>query len=122
MCQGVVNYLLRTPLVDTLHPIATHRMHELRPATMLEVFEGIDAFRRPERLEILIAVCIADVRGRLGFEKRQYDQPATARAAFEAARAIDAGRLAASGLKGPQIGEALHRERINAIAEAIGRR
>jgi tRNA nucleotidyltransferase (CCA-adding enzyme) len=99
-----------------------HRMHELRPATMLEVFEGIDAFRRPERLEILIAVCIADVRGRLGFEKRQYDQPATARAAFEAARAIDAGRLAASGLKGPQIGEALHRERINAIAEAIGRR
>ena len=28
-----------------------HRMHELRPATMLELFESIDAFRRPERVD-----------------------------------------------------------------------
>ncbi|MES1941190.1 tRNA nucleotidyltransferase [Salinisphaera sp. T5B8] len=98
-----------------------HRMHELRPATMLELFERIDAFRRPERLEILIAVCSADVHGRLGFEQRQYDQPATARRAFAAAQAIDAKPLAAAGLRGAQIGEALKRERIRAIATAIGR-
>lgn len=98
-----------------------HLMHELRPATILELFEHLDAFRRPERLEILIAVCEADVRGRLGFERRDYDQPAIARAALAAASTIDARPLAESGLRGAEIGKALHRERVAAIARAIGR-
>jgi len=99
-----------------------HLMHELRPATMLALFEHIDAFRRPERLDVLIAVCDADVRGRLGFEQRAYDQPQIARAAFAAARGIDAGAIAQSGLRGAEIGKALHAQRIAAIATAIGRR
>ena len=99
-----------------------HRMHELRPATMLELFESIDAFRRPERLDVLIAVCEADVRGRLGFERRSYDQPRIARAAFAAANAISARPIAESGLRGPEIGKALHDQRVAAIANAIGRR
>ena len=119
---GVPKAVREAAAVVTRWHTHIHRMHELRPATMLDVFEGIDAFRRPERLDVLIAVCIADVHGRLGFEKRQYEQPKTARAAFEAARSIDAGALAASGLQGPEIGAALKRERVRAIAEAIGRR
>ena len=67
-----------------------HRLYELRPATVLALFEGIDAFRRPERLETLLRVCEADVRGRLGFERRAYGQADRARAAFAAVRAITA--------------------------------
>ena len=119
---GVPKAVREAAAVVTRWHTHIHRMHELRPATMLEVFEGIDAFRRPERLDVLIAVCVADVHGRLGFEKRQYEQPKTARAAFAAARSIDAGELAKSGLRGPEIGAALKRERVRAIAEAIGRR
>lgn len=99
-----------------------HLMHELRPATILELFEHIDAFRRPERLDVLIAACEADVRGRLGFERRDYDQPRIARAAFAAASAIDARPIAQSGLRGAEIGKALHTQRLSAIAVSIGRR
>ncbi len=93
-----------------------HRMAELRPATVLKLFEGIDAFRRPERLDTLLSVCEADVRGRLGFEQRDYIQPALARAAFAAAASVTAKPLAAAGLRGPEIGAALARERCRAIA------
>ncbi|ROO24619.1 hypothetical protein SAOR_13835 [Salinisphaera orenii MK-B5] len=99
-----------------------HRLYELRPATVLALFEGIDAFRRPERLETLLRVCEADVRGRLGFERRAYGQADRARAAFAAARAITAKPLADQGLAGPEIGEALRRQRIAAIAETLSNR
>ncbi|MES1927094.1 multifunctional CCA addition/repair protein [Salinisphaera sp. T31B1] len=96
-----------------------HRLYELRPATLLKLFEGLDAFRRPERLETLLAVCDADVRGRLGFEYRHYAQPARARAAFEAARAVTAEPLVRAGLRGADIGAALARERTRAIADVL---
>ncbi|GAB3680536.1 multifunctional CCA addition/repair protein [Salinisphaera aquimarina] len=96
-----------------------HRMKELRPATVLKLLEGIDAFRRPERLDTLLTVCEADVRGRLGFEQRAYAQPALARAAFDAANTVTAKPLAEAGLRGPEIGKALKRERVRAIAAAL---
>jgi len=92
-----------------------HRLAELRAATLLKMLESLDAFRRPERLEVLLAVCEADVRGRIGFERRAYTQPELARAAYEAASTITAKPLADAGLRGPEIGEALRRERISAI-------
>lgn len=98
-----------------------HRIAELRPATVLRLLEGMDAFRRPERLDVLMSVCVADVRGRLGFEKRPYLQTEILQRAFDAARAVDARALAASGLRGPAIGEALHARRIDAIADALAR-
>jgi tRNA nucleotidyltransferase (CCA-adding enzyme) len=119
---GVPKALRETAALVARWHTHVHRMHELRPATMLDLFEHIDAFRRPERLEYLLAVCDADVRGRLGFEHRSYDQPQIARKAFEAARAIDAKPIAESGLRGPEIGKALHEQRVTAIARAIGRR
>jgi tRNA nucleotidyltransferase (CCA-adding enzyme) len=95
-----------------------HRIAELRPATVLKLLDGIDAFRRPQRLEHLLAVCEADVRGRLGYEQRRYPQPAIVRKAYAAAAGVDAAALAASGLKGPEIGTALEQQRIKAIAAA----
>lgn len=96
-----------------------HRIAELRPTTLLKLFESIDAFRRPERLETLLAVCDADVRGRLGFEQRAYSQPALARHAFACAAAVTAKPFAQAGLKGPEIGEALARERARVIEQAL---
>lgn len=98
-----------------------HRIHELRPGTFLDLLEHLDAFRRPERFDVLSAVCEADVRGRLGFEYRSYDQPGLARRAFDAARAIEARPLAEAGLRGEQIGQALREKRLAAIAGILGR-
>ena len=41
-----------------------HRAAELRDATVLELLEATDAFRRPERFEKLLLACEADARGR----------------------------------------------------------
>jgi tRNA nucleotidyltransferase (CCA-adding enzyme) len=96
-----------------------HRAAELRPATLLGVLEGLDAFRRPERLDPFLLACEADARGRTGLEHRPYPQAARLRRAHRAAAAVHARALVEQGLKGPAVGEALHRQRVRAIAEAL---
>ncbi|WP_141454477.1 multifunctional CCA addition/repair protein [Pseudoxanthomonas sp. z9] len=95
-----------------------HRLDELRDATVFELLSRCDAFRRPERITRLALVCEADKRGRLGNEDADYPQgPALVRL-HAAAMAINARELAASGLSGPEVGEALKRARIAAIGAA----
>jgi tRNA nucleotidyltransferase (CCA-adding enzyme) len=93
-----------------------HRALELRPATVLKLLEATDALRRPERLEALLAACEADARGRTGLEDRPYPQADYLRRARAAAAAVSGAEIAARGLTGKAVGEALRRERIRAIA------
>lgn len=102
-------------LVTRWH-LHVHRADRLRPATLLKLLQAADALRRPERLEALLLACEADARGRTGFEDRDYPQPDIVRSARAAAASVDAAPLAARGLQGAEIGEALRRERIKAIA------
>lgn len=92
-----------------------HRAAELTAATLLDTLEAIDAFRRPERVEQFVLACMADARGRTGYEDAPYPQADIFRHAFDAARAVDSAAVARSGGKGPEIGENIRRERIAAI-------
>ncbi|HSH28419.1 MAG TPA: multifunctional CCA addition/repair protein [Thiohalobacter sp.] len=92
-----------------------HRALELRPATVHDLFEALDLFRRPERLELFLLACEADHRGRRGREDAPYPQADFLRAAFAAARAINARELVEQGLTGPAVGERLREQRIAAI-------
>jgi len=96
-----------------------HRLAELRDATVLELLERCDVLRRPERVARLALACEADKRGRLGHEGDDYPQGAELRRLHAAAMSINARDLAGNeGLAGPQVGEALRRARIAAIAAA----
>lgn len=95
-----------------------HRLDELRDRTVHELLQRCDAFRRPERIAQLAKVCEADKRGRLGSEQAAYPQGAQLQRLHAAAMAVNARDLAAQGLQGPQIGEALAKARIAAIARA----
>ena len=95
-----------------------HRIDELRDATVLELLQRCDGFRRPERIAQMALACECDNRGRLGFEDSDYPQRATLLRLHAAALAINARDLAAEGLSGPAVGEALKRARINAIGAA----
>lgn len=95
-----------------------HRLAELRDRTVHELLVRCDAFRRPERIAQLALVCEADKRGRLGSEDAAYPQGEQLKRLHAAALAINARDLAAEGLQGPQIGEALAKARIAAIAAA----
>lgn len=92
-----------------------HRALELRPDTLLKALEGINAFRKPERLEAFVLACEADARGRTGLEQRPYPQADLFRQAFAAARAIGV-EAAAAGAQGAAIGEQIRARRIEAVA------
>ncbi len=95
-----------------------HRAAELKPATLLDTLEALDAFRRLERVEMFVLACMADARGRTGHEDEPYPQADIFRRAFEAARSVDTAAVARLGGKGSEIGEHIRRERIVAIKNA----
>ena len=92
-----------------------HRALELKPATLLKLFEGLDAFRRPDRFAKFLLVCEADARGRTGFEQRDYPQANYLRSAFASIAAISVPELLKDNPvpSGPQAGEII-RERLTA--------
>jgi len=102
-------------LVCRFH-LDAHRALELRPATVLELFEKLDSFRKRDRLQRFLLACEADKRGRLGLADLPYPQSDFLRAAHAAARAIEAAPFVAEGIAGPKIGEAVRAARQRAIA------
>lgn len=91
-----------------------HRVMELRPGTIWRLLQRLDVLRRPERVEEFIQACECDARGRLGLEKRPYEQADFMREAIQRVRNIRAVDLP-SHIQGPDIGEALIEARIDAI-------
>jgi len=94
-----------------------HRAAELRPGTLLETLEALDAFRRPERLEQFLIACEADATSRPGLETLGYPQADIFRNALRAAKSIDAGALVAEGFAGEKLAAELKQRRIAAIAK-----
>lgn len=94
-----------------------HRALELKPSTVLELFEAFDALRRPQRLEAFLLTCAADKRGRLHHENDPYPQADYLRAARNAAASITAQAFVEQGLQGEAIGGAMRRAQIDAIAK-----
>jgi tRNA nucleotidyltransferase (CCA-adding enzyme) len=95
-----------------------HKAFELRPVTVQKLFDGIDLWRRPERLEALLIACTADLRGRTGFEVAEYRQAAYLQQLANAARAVDVKALVAAGHQGPAMKQALANARLHAIEQA----
>jgi len=94
-----------------------HRAAELRPATVFQLLEDTDAFRRPERFAELLRACEADARGRSGRESLPYPQADYLRVAHAVAAAVTLSAQERVGLPGPAIGEELRRRRQAAISE-----
>ena len=92
-----------------------HRALELKALTLLELLQSFDIYRRPQRFEEFIAACEMDARGRKGLEQRSYPQADYLRGAAQAARAVAVQPLLEQGFKGPELGEALKRERLKAL-------
>ncbi len=95
-----------------------HRLRELRDATVHDLLQRCDAFRKPARVARLALVCEADKRGRLGLEDRPYPQGAELQRLHAAALAVNARDVVREGMEGPQIGQALRKARIRAIGAA----
>ena len=90
--------------------IMLHSVKTLRSKTVLNVLQRTDAFRRPERLRMMLNVCLADTQGRQGKENEAYPQSAHWLALLEAADSVDAAAV---------ISERKHKCKPGWIPEAI---
>jgi tRNA nucleotidyltransferase (CCA-adding enzyme) len=92
-----------------------HRALELRPGTVVELLERVDAFRRPGRFEEFLQACECDFRGRPGYPDKPFPAPAYLRQALQAAQAIDAAEVARNA-DPARIREAIFQARATAVA------
>ena len=92
-----------------------HRALELKASTLLELLQRFDVYRRPQRFEEFVVACEMDAKGRLGLENRPYPQADYLRGAALAAQTVAVQPLLEQGFKGPELGEALKRERLEAL-------
>ena len=96
-----------------------HRAQQLRPDTIVKLFEAIDAFRRPERFDELMQACLSDARGRTGYETVDYPAAEYLRSALNAARHIDTAAIVAATSQPEQIGLNIRAARIQAVTSLL---
>ncbi len=101
------------------------RAGELRAATMVSLFERCDAFRKPARFADMLAASECDALGRPGVERQPFLQAALLERALAAARAVNAGQIAAAVMQAAadepakKIAEAVHAARVSAVGQAL---
>jgi tRNA nucleotidyltransferase (CCA-adding enzyme) len=102
-------------LVAEFHDLI-HTFPILQPKTIVKLFDSIDAWRKPQRVEQIALTSEADVRGRTGFEAADYPQGRLLREAWQVAQTVPTKEVVEAGFKGPDIREELTRRRIAAVA------
>lgn len=102
-------------LVAEFHDLI-HTFPILQPKTVIKLFDAIDAWRKPHRVEQIALTSEADARGRTGFEASDYPQGRMLRAAWLAAQSVTNKEVIEAGFSGPAIREELTKRRIKAVA------
>lgn len=111
---GTISSLAK--LVAEYHDII-HNVYNLQPQTLLKLFDAIDVWRKPWRLEQIIATSEADARGRTGFENAPYPQGDYLRLALHAAKSISIQDVIAKGIQGQAISNELQQRRLAVLTE-----
>jgi len=101
-------------LVAEYHDLI-HTISILQPKTIIKLFDAIDAWRKPQRVEQVALTSEADARGRTGFEATDYPQGRLLRAAWIAAQSVTNKEVIDDGFSGPAIRDELTRRRIAAV-------
>ena len=96
-----------------------HRARELRPDTIVRLFQSCDAWRRPQRFMQLLQVCASDAHGRTGHEHDAYPQADYLLRALQAAQAVNAGEIAQQCEDNNLIAERVRQARVAAVERAI---
>ncbi|MGQ3892512.1 multifunctional CCA addition/repair protein [Legionella sp. CNM-4043-24] len=119
LCQRLripVEYRSLGVMVSRLH-LNVHRLHELRPDTVVKLLEKADAFRRPHLFDKLLTACQADSQGR-GFQV-EYQQADAWREILAACQAVAVAELIEQGFQGVAIKHELHRRRVASIQNIL---
>ncbi|GAD01905.1 multifunctional CCA addition/repair protein [Agarivorans albus] len=99
------------------HHITIHSALELRPETVLKLFNRCDAWRKPERFTQILEAGVADIRGRLGFEQNDYPAYNYLLSQLEVANSVNIQAIVQQGYKGEAIREQVHLARLKLIKQ-----
>ncbi|NNH90988.1 multifunctional CCA addition/repair protein [Pasteurella multocida] len=94
-----------------------HKAFELRAETILKLFNRLDVWRKPERFKAFLLVCIADTRGRTGFEQVDYPQREFLWQLYQSALQVNVQDIIQQGFQQQAIRDELNRRRIIAIKQ-----
>ncbi|MDP2829347.1 MAG: multifunctional CCA addition/repair protein [Sulfuricellaceae bacterium] len=101
-------------LTAKFHGVA-HRAFELRPDTLLKLFQETDALRQPQRFEAFLRACTADARGRTGHQQDDYPQADYLQQALQVALNVDAGAVAKQCADPATIKDQVYLARLSAL-------
>ena len=105
-------------LVTEFHDVV-HTIERQSAESLIALFDRIDAWRKPQRVEQIALTSEADARGRAGLENMPYPQGDYLRQAFALAQAVPTKAVVDAGFKGADVREELTRRRIAAVAEGL---
>ncbi|MCE9677922.1 multifunctional CCA addition/repair protein [Shewanella sp. AS1] len=94
-----------------------HNAFELKPQTIIKLFDKADFWRKPQRLQQLLLACEADMKGRVGFEQSQYPQADYLNQCFQLAQNVAVKGIVEAGFKGAEIKGELFKQRVELLAE-----
>lgn len=102
--------LLVTEFHDLVHTIQCQP-----PAQLVALFDRVDAWRKPHRVQQIALTSEADARGRTGFESHPYPQGDYLREAWQVVQSVSAKEVVEAGFKGVAVRDELTRRRIAAL-------
>lgn len=102
---------------------AVHASTNLNAEGLVQLLTRCDALRRPERFGEVLWACECDSRGRQGFTDTPYPQRQALEQALQAARGVHTAGIARAaaqaGLRGEQVGAAIHAARVEAVQQTL---
>jgi tRNA nucleotidyltransferase (CCA-adding enzyme) len=94
-----------------------HKVMDLKPSTLVDLLNTLGVFKQYNQFQEFLLACEADAKGRTGLENKPYPQAAYLLTAAKVAASVDTTCLMNGKLQGAEIGEAIRRLRIQAIAD-----
>ncbi|EKT60049.1 multifunctional CCA addition/repair protein [Providencia sneebia] len=94
-----------------------HVINRCHATEIVQLFDSLDSWRKPERIMQLSLISEADARGRAGLEQQAYPQGEFLRQAFAIAQTVNVKPIVEQGFQGAQIREELTRQRIENLEQ-----
>lgn len=96
-----------------------HLLFELKSSTILDVIEGLDAYRKPQQFEQFLLASEADFRGRPGYETADMPNADIFRQCYQSTQQIDVKAIVEKGYTGQAISEQIRQQRIKIIDQVM---
>lgn len=121
LCQRlrVPNTVRDLALIVAEHHDVIHTVERQSAEALVSLFDRVDAWRKPQRIEQIALTSEADARGRAGLESAAYPQADYFRQAFRRAQSVPTQEVIAAGFTGAAVREELTRRRIAAVAAGM---